>query len=515
MLLSLVLAAALAAGGVGTGTHSAPQTAPAAVHDNTGTLPAAESDQQGPPKEPMVTRHQVSTGGKKIDYTATAGLLPVLNDDGEPEANIFYVAYRADRPVPASRRPLLFVFNGGPGAASVWLHLGGIGPRRVVMRPDGSMPPPPYRFIDNENSWLDLADLVFIDPVGTGYSRAVKPDLAARFASVGGDIDSLSRFIRLYLTRTGRWGSPLFLVGESYGTLRAAGLADNLLEHGIALNGIIMVSAVMNFQTISFDNGNDLPYPLFLPSYAATAWYHGKLAPDLQSDLDKTVAEAREWAMTGYLAALAKGDRLTREERQTVVDRLARFTGLERNFIDNRDLRIDSRSFARELLRERHQVAGFMDSRYTAFNLEPAAASGFDPTVATIRPPFTATFDEYVRNELGYRSDLEYFTLGGGIGRWDWESKNRYVDTSDNLRGAFARNPFMKLFIAAGWFDLATPPAAADYTLAHLGLTPDLRNNITMRYYRTGHMIYLDSSVIGRLKHDVADFMAGALAVKQ
>jgi carboxypeptidase C (cathepsin A) len=514
MFLTLLLTAALAASAPGTVAHAAPEAA-AAIHDKSANQPGVSIPRPVIPEEPVITRHQVRVDGKVISYTATAGRLPLLNDAGETEAEIFYVAYRAGSQAAANRRPLLFVFNGGPGAASVWLHLGGIGPRRVVMRADGSMPPPPYRLIDNEATWLDLADLVFIDPVGTGYSRASKPDQAVRFTSVAGDIDALGRFIRLYLSQNGRWGSPLFLAGESYGTFRAAGLADYLLEHGIALNGVIMISTVMNFQTISFDNGNDLPYPLFLPAYAATAWYHGRLAPDLQADLDKTVAEAEKWAMTGYLTDLARGDRLTPEERRTDVDRLSRLTGLDRNFIDSRNLRIDSRSFARELLRDRRQVIGIMDSRFTAANLEPAAPSGFDPTVATIRPPFTTTFNDYIRGELGYRCSLDYFTLGEGIGRWDWESKNRYADTSDNLRDTFARNPFMKLFVAEGLFDLATPPAAADYTLEHLGLTPRLRSNVTVRRYRGGHMIYLDSSLIGRLKHDVGEFISGALPVKR
>jgi carboxypeptidase C (cathepsin A) len=505
MIVTLLLAAALVSGIPGT-----PQTAPATVRNNPGNAPMTAGTTA--PEVPVVTRHQVSVHGTRIEYTATAGRLPLLSNAGETEAEIFYVAYHSFHHPPHGKRPLMFIFNGGPGAASVWLHLGGVGPRRVVMRTDGSMPPPPYRLVDNEQTWLDLADLVFIDPVGTGFSRSAKPDLAARFASVGGDIDAVGRFIRLYLTQTGRWDSPLFLAGESYGTFRAAGLAEYLVEHGIALNGIIMISTVMNFQTISFDNGNDLAYALFLPAYAATAWYHGKLSPDdLKADLDTTVAEAENWAMTGYLTALAKGDRLAPEERRSVVDRLARLTGLDRGVVDSLDLRIDSRSFARGLLRDRRRVVGFMDSRFTSDNLEPAAASGFDPTVATIRPPFTSTFNEYIRNELGYRSELEYLALGGGIGHWDWECKNRYADTSDNLSHTFAKNPYMKLFVAEGQFDLATPPAAADYTIAHLGLTPALRKNISIRHYPTGHMIYLDDRAVVDLKHDVAEFMTDAL----
>ena len=459
--------------------------------------------------KPVVTMHKVVMSGKEISYTATAGQLPIMNDAGEDEAHIFFIAYTVKNATPESRRPLLFVFNGGPGASSVWLHLGAAGPRRVQMLADGRMPPPPYRLVDNDFTWLDHADLVFIDPVGTGYSRAIKPELTKKFVSVRGDIDSVGRFIRLYLTRYERWSSPLFLVGESYGTFRAAGLSEYLVDHGIALNGIILISSIMNLQTTSFDHGNDLPYVLSLPSYAATAWYHKKLVS--QTDLDKTLEAVEAWTATDYVTALAKGDRMSPEERQAVVEKLAGFTGLDKIFIDNHDLRIDSGSFVNELLRKQKQFVGVMDSRLTSANLDPAAPAGFDPTVATIRPPFTAMFNDYVRDELGFRSDLEYFTLGGGIGHWDWETKNSYADTSDNLRNAFAKNPYMKLFFASGYFDLATPYFATEYTLAHLGLTPALRENVTTCRYRTGHMMYLDGDSIPKLQHDVVKFIDSAL----
>ena len=464
-----------------------------------------------PQTKPVITGHKVVVGGHEISYTATAGQLPIINDTGETEAQIFFIAYAVNNSVSSPQRPLLFVFNGGPGASSVWLHMGAAGPRRVNMLADGSMPSPPYRLVDNESTWLDKADLVFIDPVGTGYSRAVKPDLTKKFTSVQGDIDSVGRFIRLYLSRYERWGSPLFLVGESYGTFRAAGLSEYLVEHGIALNGIILVSSIMNLQTTSFDTGNDLPYALFLPSYTATAWYHKKLAPE--TELDKTLEAAEVWASTDYLTALAKGDRLSPKEREAVATKLAGFTGLDKAFIDNLDLRIDRRSFVTELLRKEKQVVGFMDSRFIAANLVPAAHSGFDPTIATIRPPFTSTFNDYVRGELGFQSDLEYFTLGGGIGGWDWEAKNSYADTSDNLRNTFAKNPYMKVFVGSGLFDLATPHFATEYTLAHLGLSPALRGNITTRRYPAGHMMYLDGVSILQLKRDVDEFISSTLAV--
>ena len=512
LVLSILISLSLLSG-VSYSSSTAAPTAGIADQQISGEKQPSKVNCQVLPAKPVVTTHNFVVGGKKTSYTATAGRLPIFNDTGETEAEIFFIAYTVNPPAYGMQRPLIFLFNGGPGASSVWLHLGAAGPRRIELLPDGRVPPPPYHLVDNQFTWLDKADLVFIDPVGTGYSRAVKPELTKKFASVQGDIDSVGRFIRLYLTRYQRWSSPLFLVGESYGTFRAAGLSEYLVDHGIALNGIIMISSIMNTETVSFDNGNDLSFPLFLPSYTATAWYHGKLAP--QADLDKTLQAAEEWAATDYLKALQKGDRLSREEREAVVEKLAGFTGLEKSFISNLNLRIDSRSFVNELLRKEGKVVGFLDSRITAANLNPANPSGFDPAVAAVRPPFTAIFNDYVRNDLGFQSDLEYFILGGGIERWDWEAKNSYADTSDNLRDTFAKNPYMKLFVASGCFDLSTAYFATEYTLAHLGLTPTLRRNVTTRRYRAGHMIYLDGASIRQLKRDVAEFISSTPAVKQ
>lgn len=512
MLFSMLLAASLMVDAHHPLLPSSSDTVIVTGQDTAGEKKPEKNKYEVTVTKPVVTKHKVTTEGREVSYTATVGQLPITNDAGETEAQIFFIAYAVStNSVRSSNRPLLFVFNGGPGASSVWLHLGAIGPRRVRMLADGSMPPPPYVLMDNELTWLDKADLVFIDPVGTGYSRAVKPELTKKFTTVSGDIDSVGRFIRLYLTQYERWSSPIFLVGESYGTFRAAGLSEYLIEHGIALNGIIMISSIMNLQTTSFNHGNDLPYVLFLPSYTATAWYHKKLAP--QTDLNKTLEAVEVWTETDYLAALGKGDRLSPEERATIVGKLAEFTGLDKAFIDNRNLRIDSKSFVSELLRKQRQVIGYMDSRFTAPNLDPSKPSGFDPTVATIRPPFTATFNDYVHGELGFQSDLEYFTLGGGIGHWDWEAKNSYADVSDNLRNTFAKNPYMKLFIATGCFDLATPYFATEYTLSHLGLTPPLRDNITTRRYRSGHMMYLDGTSISQLKSDVSLFLSSISAV--
>src|ERR1051326_3526454 len=298
--------------------------------------PPAEPKHEAPEVPPVVTHHEIHVGGKTLRYTATAGMMPLKNTDtGEVEAHIFYIAYTLDGQSP-EKRPLTFSFNGGPGSASVWLHLGAIGPKRVRMQPDGMMPAPPYQLVDNEYTWLDQTDLVFIDPVGTGYSRAVKRDQTKKFIGLRGDIESVGEFIRLYLGRYERWSSPLFMVGESYGTTRAAGLSGYLVEHGIAFNGIMLISSILNFQTTDGAPGNDLPFVLFLPTYSCAAWYHKKLAPEYEQNFDKLRAEVEQWAAGPYAEALAKGDRLTPQERQDVIDHLSRYTGLSKTYIDQR-----------------------------------------------------------------------------------------------------------------------------------------------------------------------------------
>lgn len=462
-------------------------------------------------EEPLsITRHRVTIAGKALEYTAIAGTLPLLNEKGEVEARIFSVAYTLERKPGDPPRPLLFAFNGGPGSSSVWLHLGALGPRRVRLLPDGNMPHPPFVMEDNDATWLDLADLVFVDPVGTGYSRAVSEEKKAAFTSVDGDIDSLSRFIRFYLGRFERWDSPLLLMGESYGTTRVAGLSHALSRRGMALSGVVLMSPVLNFETTSFDWGNDLPYILHLPGYAATAWYHGRLAPG--TDLSTLLAEAQRWAAKEYRLALAAGDRLSPEERRAVAHTMARFTGLDPAFIERRNLRIDNITFARELLRDRGKVVGFLDSRFTSFDIDPGSAMpAFDPTQAVIRPPFTVMFNSYVRRELGYHSDRDYFILSEGIGRWDWGVKNGYADTSEDLKTAMSRNPYLKVFVTGGYFDLATPYPVIDYTLAHMDLPPELARSITIRRYRSGHMVYLDREALRELRKDAAAFFAEAL----
>jgi carboxypeptidase C (cathepsin A) len=447
----------------------------------------------------------------------TTGMMPLKTEAGEVEARIFFMAYVADRPGPPSRRPLMFSFNGGPGSSSVWLHLGALGPRRVKMLDDGGLPAPPYELVDNEHTWLDLTDMVFIDPVGTGFSRPAKPELGRKYWGVQGDLDSVGEFIRLYLTRHERWASPLFLVGESYGTTRAAGLAGLLIDRGVAFNGVVLVSSILNFQTARFTKGNDLPFVLFLPTYAATAWYHKKVAPDLQGKPIKAfLDEVEAWAAKDYAEALAKGDALTGAERQAVVQRLARYTGLDPEYLESTELRIEIQRFCKELLRKEKRTVGRLDSRFKGMDLLAASERpDFDPSMAAIRPPYTAAFNHYVRTSLGYKTDLTYHILGGGIGPWDWGSaQTGFADTSEALRSAFAKNPYMKLFVASGYYDLATPFFATEYTLSHLGLDPSLKGQVRTAEYEAGHMMYIHTGELAKLKRDVAAFLSEALPAK-
>lgn len=466
-----------------------------------------------PEVPPIETHHELTLADKTLKYTATTGMMPLKNvESGETEANIFFMAYTLDDQDAASR-PLIFVFNGGPGSASVWLHLGALGPKRVRMEDEGWMPAPPYRLVPNDHTWLDLADLVFIDPVGTGYSRSTKADHNKKFWSLKGDLDSVGEVIRLYLTRYKRWSSPLFLAGESYGTTRAAGLAGALVDKGIAFNGVILISTILNFQTARFTRGNDLPYKLFLPTYTATAWYHQKLPQELQANpLPEVLAEVEAWAETDYTLALAKGDRLTEKERNAVIEKLARYTGLSPQYIDGSDLRINIHRFCKELLRDQKRTVGRLDSRFKGMDdLAITEFPDFDPSLIAIMPPYTAMINHYVRTELGYETDTEYETLSFKVNR-EWEfDRGTTPDTSTALRSAFAKNPFMKVFAAMGLYDLATPHFATLYTFSHMGIDPEIRDNIQTATYDAGHMLYLDINELAKLKSDVAAWFDGVV----
>jgi carboxypeptidase C (cathepsin A) len=468
---------------------------------------------------PMATHHTVNVRGQSIAYTAYAGMLPMRNEQTDAvEGGMYYVAYLKDGADPG-KRPITFTFNGGPGSATVWLHLGAFGPKHVKLLSDGSAPPPPYTFDDNPYTLLDQTDLVFLDPIGTGYSRATTPEIGVKFWGLDEDIRSVGEFIRLYLTRFDRMGSPKFLAGESYGTTRAAGLSGWLADQGIALNGVILLSTVLDFQASSQARGNDLGYVNFIPTYAATAWYHKKLPADLQNlSIEQVTAQAEKWAMNDYANALMKGSRLTVTERKATGDQLARFTGLAADVIEQNDLRVSLGTFDAELLRDRHETVGRLDGRFTGFAPIASGRGGAgglggvgDPSEVSIRNTFTPVLTDYNRRELNYKNEDVYYILGGGIGRWNYP-QNQYATVSPNLERAFAKNPYMRLFVAEGYYDAATPYFAVEHTLSHLSVDPKVaKNNITTSRFMAGHMMYIDEESMKKLRGDLAKFYDSAV----
>ncbi|PYM16473.1 MAG: peptidase S10 [Verrucomicrobia bacterium] len=466
------------------------------------------------PQEKLVeTKHSITINGQKVDYTAKAGTILLRDNEDKPTASIFHIAYTKDGAGDLSKRPITFSFNGGPGSSSVWLHLGLLGPRRALLEEDGSPLPPPYKTVDNDYSLLDETDLVFIDPVSTGFSRAVKPGDAKKFHSVEGDLRSVGEFIRLYTTRNSRWASPKFIIGESYGTTRAAGLSGELRErHRMNVNGIMLVSTVLNFETISFARGNDLPYVLYLPSYAATAWYHKKLPPDLQKlPVSEVVARAEVFAAEDYNNALLRGASLPLDKRKKIVKELARFTGLSEGYVDHADLRVPLARFAEELLRTEGRVIGRFDSRYKGYVRDRLANNmEYDPSGEAVYGAFTATFNQYVRTELKYESDLPYEILTGDVQPWNWGEQNRYLNVAETLAESLTRNPFLKVHVSSGYYDMATPWLASHYTFSHLGIDPALTKNITLDDYTSGHMVYLNLADLKKQKSDLARFIRSA-----
>lgn len=473
-----------------------------------------KEEKKEPKEELYETQHKVAIDGKELEYTATAGTILLKEEDGKARASFFFVSYTKNSAQDMAARPITFSFNGGPGSSSVWLHLGALGPRRVHLNEDGTMPPPPFKLVDNEYSILNQTDLVFIDPISTGFSRAVPGEDPHKFHGLDEDISSVGEFIRLYITRYKRWGSPKFLIGESYGTTRAAGLSDHLQErYGMYLNGIMLVSVVLDFQTISFTSGNELPYSLFLPSFAATAWYHKKLAPDLQADLQKTLTQAENFALGEYSAALLKGASLTDAERAGVAEKVARFTGLSKDFVDRANLRVTIYQFTKELLRDKRLTAGRFDSRMTGRDKNAVGESfDYDPSYASVLGVFAGSMNNYVRSELKFETELPYETLTGKVSPWNYGGfNNRYVTVADSLRQAMTHNPYLRVFAANGFYDLATPYLATEFTVNHLGLDPSLQKNVSLGFYEGGHMMYTHKPSLIKLKKDLDKFIQDSL----
>ena len=473
-----------------------------------------KTDDKAKEQKPKDSKGSVTIAGTEVTYAAKTGTLPLLKEDGATRADVFFVYYartgQDGKPLATadSARPIIFCFNGGPGSSAVWLHFGGLGPKKISLPPDGRTPEVLGKISDNAMSILDVADLVFIDPVGTGASRPAKGEKGEQFWGVDEDVEACGEFIRLFATREQRWLSPKFLCGESYGGIRAAGLANFLQEkHGMYLNGVIIVSGLLNFQTLQGDTANDLPFLCFLPTLTATAAFHGKLAPDLSANLDKTLAEVRTFAFGEYATALLKGRTLPADERRRIAEKLARFTGLPLQIAEDSDLRISPNVFRKVLLKKEGKIIGRYDARVVAedgdrLDLHPE----FDPSFTFIVGPFSAAANAYTRGILGYENDQPYRILTGLP--WNYTRfANRYASLEPRLGEAMKTNPNLRVLVCQGLRDLAVPPDAMAYSLNHLPIPDSLRANITIKTYDSGHMMYLLDKDAVKLRADIVGWL--------
>jgi len=476
---------------------------------------AAEKTPEPAKEESSVTDHSIKLSGQTIAYKATAGSILLKNDKDEDQALVYYYAYTRSDVKDVNQRPLAFLYNGGPGSSSIWLHMGSFGPKRVVTVDANMTPPAPYKVEDNPECLLDRADLVFIDPVGTGFSKAVGKAQDKDFWGVDQDVKSLAQFVQSYVTRNNRWNSPKFLIGESYGTFRNAALGNTLQSaNGIYLNGIVMISSVFDLGTLSFPLGNDLPYVLYLPSYAATAWYH-KVIKDRPENLDGFIEEARKFAKAEYANALLQGDTLTNDEKAAIAAKLAHFTGLSEQYIQRSKLRVKLSAFMQELQLNRGLTTGRLDSRFSGPTYDLVTSTvNYDPQATAITGAFVAAFNMYIRDELKFPHDREYHVSANfGDNHWDWkhETGGGFFPGSPNvmrdLANAFIVNPKLRVELEDGYYDLATPFFEAEYATEHLGLPEDLQKNIQHKYYAAGHMMYLRPEDAGKLKGNVAAFI--------
>ena len=476
----------------------------------------------------VVTHHSILCGGKKISYTATAGRMilkeEIVQKEGDqknqyegekPRAEIFFVAYTLEGVDDPTKRPITFAFNGGPGSASIWIHMGLLGPKRVLLNDDGTPLPPPARLIENEYSVLDMTDLVFIDPIGTGFSRAVKGDKPNDYWGWTKDVESVGDFIRLFVSRNQRWGSPKFIAGESYGTTRTTGLSDYLSDkYGMYLNGIVLVSTALDFATLDFNDGNDLPYILYLPSYAATAWYHKKLKAKYQEmPLEKYLEEVRHFAGGEYLQALFNGSRMAEKQIEQVADKTANYIGLTREYVLRANLRVTLPRFSKELLRSQRRTVGRYDGRFIGIDRDAAGEEPEDdPAGYEINGTFAGAFNDYICRELGYKTDLPYAFSTDLWKTWSYkEYENKYVQLEEVLRKTMVRNKFMKVWVLNGYYDMATPFYASEYVFSHLQLDPVLQPNLSLTYYEAGHMMYIHKPSLEKFRKDAEFFFENAL----
>jgi carboxypeptidase C (cathepsin A) len=475
----------------------------------------APTEANPPKEESSATDHTIRLGAQNIPYKATASTTLLKNDKDEPVASIFSVAYTRSDVKDLSQRPIAFVYNGGPGSASVWLHMGAFGPRRVVTQNAAPTGPGPYQLVDNANCLLDKADLVFIDPVGTGFSRVVAKGDTKDFWGVDQDIKSFADFIGIYISRNARWNSPKFLIGESYGTFRSAVLTHYLQsQRAIYINGIALISTTLDIGTLEFTLTDDRSYIFYLPSYAAAAWYY-KALKNRTNDLESFLKEARQWASTDYATALLKGDALSEAERSQIARRLSDFTGLAEDYILKANLRVKLPQFVAELERSRGITVGRYDVRYSGptYDLLTEYARR-DPSFDAVNGAFSAAINSYLRQDLKFSSELRYETLNFEINhKWDWKHEGTDPGTAsaaDDLVQALITNPHLQVQTENGWFDMATPFFATEFTMDHLHLPADLRSHIDFRYYDSGHMIYLNDQELPKLKSNIAELIEAA-----
>ena len=478
--------------------------------------PSLAQDKAAPDKQaekaeaPIVaiTKHTGTFGGVAVAYTATARETFLKAEDGTPRASIYSTAYVKDGK--DANRPVTFLFNGGPGSGSLWLHMGAFGPKRVAIpsdaRDDGA---PPYPIVPNPDSLLDVTDIVFIDPVGTGFSRALGKTDPKSFWGVTADAKSIAEFIRLWLSENGRWNAPKYLGGESYGTTRSAAVANELegSYNDVALNGILLISTILDFGAQAEVPGNEMAYVVNLPTMATTAWFHNKVA-DKPADVAIFAAEARAFAAGPYLTALMKGNKLAGEERSGIRRQLARLTGLSEQFLENADLRVLPGRFYKELLRDRRLTVGRLDSRYTGTDYDNAGENpDNDPSFYGIDASYTAALNTYVRGELGFKTERQYSTIGG-VADWDWKLRGRdanfYFNVTSYLGKAMRENSGLRIFNAAGWYDFATPFFGAEHALSRTGIPAD---RIDWHYYGAGHMMYVRETDLTALSRDIRAFI--------
>ncbi len=507
-ILMGIAAAALAVRGMAAPADEKPAEKP---------TPETAKKAEIPKPEQSVTQHTISIGGVPINYTATAGTLIVRNLKDEPWASMGYTAYVRKEAGAPGRRPITFAYNGGPGSSSIWLHMGTLGPRRIVTSDAAPTPPPPYQVVDNASSVIDVTDLVMIDPVGTGFSKAVGDAKDKDFWGVDPDIESVSLFIKQYVSDNGRWNSPKYLLGESYGTLRSAGVVDYLQTRvGMTLNGVTLVSVAMDLGAIRNFPGNDRVFPLYLPSFTATAWYH-KVLPGQARELEPLLVEVRKWALGEYATALLKGNALPAAERTAIIQKLHEYTGLSETYIDLANLRVGQAQFTQELMREHRITVGRLDSRFTGVTFDPLAERAeYDPQSAAVTGAFTAAFLNYLHDELKFGSDKTYH-VSAEVGReWDWKHKPPGAErplpalpnTGLDLAHAMGYNPNLRVLVLNGYYDLATPFTATESMVQHLGLEKSLQPHVEMKYYPAGHMMYLYEPSLKAFKADVAEFIA-------